>query len=134
MLTEITDVAQKPLSGRIRRLCSHFFTVDRMEDSIRFYRDMMGFSLAYQEPRYASMKVGGLEICFQPVDRSQPPRPSERIVLTVEVDDVWAFYRRLRDRSVNATEPRFQEWDRKLLITELTDLNGIHWALVQPIR
>jgi len=93
---------------------------------------MMGFALTYQEPRFASMKVGDLEICFQPADGQPKPQATQGMIVTVEVDNVWAFYRRLRDRSVKATEPRTQEWDRRVLITEFSDLNGIHWALIQP--
>lgn len=133
MLSEITH-PQQEATGRIRRFCGHFFWVDDPQESIRFYRDMMGFSLAYQEPRFVSMKTGNLEICFQSGPRSaaQPPAGESRVAITVEVDDVWAFYRRLRNRSVAATEPRTQEWDRAVLMTEFTDMNGIHWALVQP--
>lgn len=136
MLSEISTVSQQETGGRIRRFCGHFFFVDDMQAAIRFYRDVMGFSLAYQEPRFASMKAGDLEICFQPRDQkqAQPPIGQCRVAITVEVDNVWTFYRRLRNRSVAASEPRTEEWDRKLLLTEFSDPNGIHWALIQPHR
>jgi catechol 2,3-dioxygenase-like lactoylglutathione lyase family enzyme len=138
MLSDALLGTAHPSFPKIRRLGVPAVQVRDLHESVEFYRDIVGFSVVYQEPDYALLRAGefNLGLVATPAGQSGPPRQTGKcvITLTVEVEDVWSFYRHLRNRGVKATEPRVMMHERQLLTTEFTDLNGICWALTEPYR
>ncbi|RJE89730.1 glyoxalase/bleomycin resistance/extradiol dioxygenase family protein [Paenibacillus sp. 1011MAR3C5] len=76
---------------------------EKLQDSIRFYRDNFGFQIVFESDWYASLKLeeGGFPFELALLDCSHETipasfrRPAAGLILNFEVDDVDSEYERL---------------------------------------
>jgi catechol 2,3-dioxygenase-like lactoylglutathione lyase family enzyme len=90
-----------------------FLEVNKLEESLEFYRDVLGFNVeSYTpdaEPPIASVKSGSLRISL--VEQLETMLKRGRGVhFVLGVTDVDEFYQRLRSRKVDVSEPRDEGW------------------------
>lgn len=87
-----------------------------MDVSIDFYCRVLGFELARREEGYASVRSGGVVLGLGPIAKlpleegyfTQGRVASDRgagVEIVLEVDDVVAFHKRLRDTGYRILEP-----------------------------
>jgi lactoylglutathione lyase len=112
--------------------------VDHVPTSLRFYRDRLGFEEMYRfpatdEPGYVALRLDdgkvGLSSAEFPGIHGKPQRPvtGRPFELCLEVDDVDAFVRGLRDAGVVVlAEPADQVWGERVAYVEDPDGNPVH--------
>jgi lactoylglutathione lyase len=112
--------------------------VDDLPESLRFYRDALGFSEVYRfpetgEPGYVSLELpdGRLGLSrsdYQP-PHNKPLRPlsGQPFELCVAVDDVDSFVERLLQAGVEIlAEPEDQPWGERVAYAADPDGNPVH--------
>jgi catechol 2,3-dioxygenase-like lactoylglutathione lyase family enzyme len=129
MLTDAMLGAARESQPALLKVHHLMIRVPDLDEAIHYYREMLGFAVTYREPHAACVVGGGLRLCLTS-DEAAASR-SGALDLVVEVTDVWAFYRHLRNRNVKASEPRVEEQCRPLLATSFVDPHGVRWSLVQ---
>src|SRR6476660_4103948 len=90
-----------------------FLEVNSLEDSLSFYRDLLGFEIASHnpaaEPPIASVRAGSLRITLVQQIETMLKR-GRGVHFVIGVDDVESFYRKLLTRNVEVSEPRDERW------------------------
>ena len=78
--------------------------VTDMDRSVRFYRDVAGFTLTYENPHWSSLKAGNTNVGLHPpFERSGDARGGGWI-FGIEVDDIRAYRQKLTDAGVATTD------------------------------
>src|SRR6476660_1880169 len=90
-----------------------FLEVNNLEESVAFYRDVLGFEIESHtpdaEPPIASVKSGSLRISL--VEQMETMLKRGRGVhFVLGVSDVDEFYDRLRAQHINVGAPRDEGW------------------------
>lgn len=90
-----------------------FLEVNNLEESLEFYRDVLGFEIDSQtpdaDPPIASLQSGSLRITLVQQLETMLKR-GRGVHFVLEVTDVDAFYQRLRSRQIHVAEPRDEGW------------------------
>lgn len=118
--------------------------VSDLQQSVLFYRDKLGFGFkgfwdgenrrvtnSYEEagePAYCAVTVADNSIGLH-LDPDFEPGDA-RIELSLQVEDVDAYYEKISQRGVAATDPREQPWGDKMFT--LKDPDGHIWNFVTP--
>jgi lactoylglutathione lyase len=116
-------------------------SVEDLARSLEFYRDLLGFTLAYRFPDgddavFVTVTAGTSEIGLGqlqdgPPRHGQPQRPAtgHRVELCVDVDDVDATVDRVRRAGVRVVvEPAQQPWGERIAYIEDPDGNLVMLA------
>jgi lactoylglutathione lyase len=91
-------------------------TVPNLPETMRFYRDLLGFRESYRfpgdgEPQFVTLKLGGSELGLAAGDAA----PAAGYALCVYADDCDAAVRRLRDAGAPVTEePSDTPWGERM--------------------
>jgi len=117
-----------------------FLEVNNLEESVEFYSDVLEFSLesnnSEAQPPIASVRSGSLRITLVQQIGTMLKR-GRGVHFVLGVSDVDAFYKRLKARDVQVTEPRDEGWGGTFV--SLQDPDGyrfffVTWKLdVDPI-
>lgn len=90
-----------------------FLEVNNLDESLEFYRDVLGFEVESHtpdsEPPIASVKSGALRVTLVQQLETMLKR-GRGVHFVLGVVDVDAFYQRLRKRQVNIAEPKDEGW------------------------
>jgi catechol 2,3-dioxygenase-like lactoylglutathione lyase family enzyme len=80
------------------RQITPFMHVADLEDALRFFQDVLGFSVPYREGNYAYVERDGVAIRILE-DHDPPPQPGDRrFAYYIDVHDVDALYAELKPR------------------------------------
>jgi predicted enzyme related to lactoylglutathione lyase len=71
----------------MRRIASLDVIVSDVPTAAAFFRDIVGFPLRVNEPRFAEVDAGGLIVMLSP-DALVPTQPARGVILHVVVEDV----------------------------------------------
>jgi len=90
-----------------------FLEVNNLEESVAFYRDVLGFEIeshtAEADPPIASVRSGSLRISLVQQLETMLKR-GRGVHFVLGVTNVDEFYQRLRSRHVSVAEPRDEGW------------------------
>jgi catechol 2,3-dioxygenase-like lactoylglutathione lyase family enzyme len=90
-----------------------FLEVNNLEESVAFYRDVLGFEIESHtpdaDPPIASVKSGSLRISLVQQLETMLKR-GRGVHFVLGVTDVEDFYQQLRSRHINVAEPRDEGW------------------------
>jgi catechol 2,3-dioxygenase-like lactoylglutathione lyase family enzyme len=90
-----------------------FLEVNNLEDSLEFYRDVLGFEVESHtptaDPPIASVKSGSLRISLVQQLETMLKR-GRGVHFVLGVTDVDAFYQQLRTRQIDVAEPKDEGW------------------------
>ena len=102
-----------------------FLEVNNLEESVEFYRDVLGFSLESDnrdaQPPIASVRSGSLRITLVQQIETMLKR-GRGVHFVLGVSDVDAFHETLKAREVQVTEPRDEGWGGRFV--SLQDPDG----------
>jgi catechol 2,3-dioxygenase-like lactoylglutathione lyase family enzyme len=102
-----------------------FLEVNNLEESVEFYRDVLGFSLESDnmdaQPPIASVRSGSLRITLVQQIETMLKR-GRGVHFVLGVSDVDAFHERLKAREVQVTDPRDEGWGGRFV--SLQDPDG----------
>jgi catechol 2,3-dioxygenase-like lactoylglutathione lyase family enzyme len=102
-----------------------FLEVNNLEESVEFYRDVLGFSLESDnmdaQPPIASVRSGSLRITLVQQIETMLKR-GRGVHFVLGVNDVDAFHKTLKAREVQVTEPRDEGWGGRFV--SLQDPDG----------
>ena len=102
-----------------------FLEVNNLEESVEFYRDVLGFSLESDnmdaQPPIASVRSGSLRITLVQQIETMLKR-GRGVHFVLGVGDVDAFHEKLKAREVQVTEPRDEGWGGRFV--SLQDPDG----------
>src|SRR6476660_7926630 len=102
-----------------------FLEVNNLEESVAFYRDVLGFEIESHtpeaEPPIASVKSGSLRISLVQQLETMLKR-GRGVHFVLGVSDVESFYQKLLSRNVEVTEPRDEGWGGRFV--SLRDPDG----------
>ncbi|MGI8996596.1 MAG: VOC family protein [Pyrinomonadaceae bacterium] len=101
-----------------------FLEVNKLADSVEFYRDQLDFELLSEtpeaEPPMATLQAGRLKIMLaeQPLTMA---RRGRGVHLFFGVTDVDEYYTRLTERGVDVTPPGDEGWGGRFITLEDPD-------------
>ena len=102
-----------------------FLEVYNLEESVEFYRDVLGFSLESDnmdaQPPIASVRSGSLRITLVQQIETMLKR-GRGVHFVLGVSDVDAFHETLKAREVQVTDPRDEGWGGRFV--SLQDPDG----------
>jgi catechol 2,3-dioxygenase-like lactoylglutathione lyase family enzyme len=102
-----------------------FLEVNNLEESVEFYRDVLGFSLESDnmdaQPPIASVRSGSLRITLVQQMETMLKR-GRGVHFVLGVSDVDAFHETLKAREVQVTDPRDEGWGGRFV--SLQDPDG----------
>ena len=108
-----------------------FLEVNNLEESVEFYSDLLGFTLESNnmdaQPPIASVRAGSLRITLVQQIETMLKR-GRGVHFVLGVNDVDAFYKTLKTRNVQVTEPRDEGWGGRFV--SLQDPDGYRLFLV----
>ncbi len=114
-----------------------FLEVNNLEESVEFYSDVLGFTLESNnmdaQPPIASVRSGSLRITLVQQIETMLKR-GRGVHFVLGVNDIDAFYKTLKARNVQVTEPRDEGWGGRFV--SLQDPDGyrlflVTWKLIQ---
>ena len=113
------------MSQMISGLDLVFLEVNNLEESVEFYRDVLGFSLESDnmdaQPPIASVRSGSLRITLVQQIETMLKR-GRGVHFVLGVSDVDAFHETLKVREVQVTDPRDEGWGGRFV--SLQDPDG----------
>ena len=91
-----------------------------LEAARRFYRDVMGFAIAYERADWIRFQIGGTALALRPLDGAFRDRrvegPAVQLAFRVDRDAVDACHEELKARGVAVLDPpRDQDWGHRTL-------------------
>jgi len=102
-----------------------FLEVNNLEESVEFYRDVLGFTLESNhmdaQPPIASVRSGSLRITLVQQIETMLKR-GRGVHFVLGVSDVDAFHETLKARDVQVTHPRDEGWGGRFV--SLQDPDG----------
>jgi catechol 2,3-dioxygenase-like lactoylglutathione lyase family enzyme len=101
-----------------------FLEVNSLEESLDFYRERLGFELVSatpeSEPPLATLRAGRLRVMLAQVPVTMVRR-GRGVHLFLTVEDVDAFYVRLRERGSDVSPPSDEGWGGRFVTLEDPD-------------
>jgi len=102
-----------------------FLEVNNLEESVEFYREVLGFTLESDnmdaQPPIASLRSGSLRITLVQQLETMLKR-GRGVHFVLGVTDVDAFHKTLKARDVQVTDPRDEGWGGRFI--SLQDPDG----------
>ena len=112
-----------------------FLEVNNLEESVEFYRDVLGFSLESDnmdaQPPIASVRSGSLRITLVQQIETMLKR-GRGVHFVLGVSDIDAFHETLKARDVQVTDPRDEGWGGRFVSLQDPDcyrLFFVTWKL-----
>lgn len=107
--------------------------VSDMDRSVKFYRDVLGFSLRFDSPEWTEFDTGGttlsLHITEKPPAGETPhtSSPPGRCQIGLQVDDLDAFHDELSNQGVHCLREPTEEFGVKL--AKYADPDGLPFSV-----
>ena len=109
---------------QIKGLDVLFLEVNSLEESLIFYRDLLGLELdrfhPNADPPIATLRAGSLRITLVQ-NLETMLRRGRGVHFILSVDDVDAFYKKLLNSGVSIGEPRDEGWGGRFVTIEDPD-------------
>jgi predicted enzyme related to lactoylglutathione lyase len=112
----------------VRRLNVVYLYVSEMERSVAFYRDLLGISLEGDDD-WQEASLGGTRFALHRAHEGLGPLTAGTIHVNLEVADLHAATRRLREAGVAVEETMREEWGAA---ARIVDPDGYELFLFQP--
>ena len=99
--------------GKITRLWLSMLTVSNMEESLKFYRDILGLPLALDARKFNHIELGPEEPLAKIglFETGKKHREKQRTGIVFDTDDINAFYERTKKLGVRFTsKPTKMPW------------------------
>ena len=108
-----------------------FLEVNKLEESLEFYRDVLGFQIESHmpgaDPPIASVKSGSLRVSLVQQLETMLKR-GRGVHFVLGVRNVDEFYQQLRSRQINVAEPSDEGWGGRFV--SLQDPDGYRYFFV----
>lgn len=108
-----------------------FLEINNLEESVAFYHEVLGFTLASNDPNadppIASLRSGSLRITLVQQIETMLKR-GRGVHFVSSVGDIDAFYERLVSRQIEVSQPRDEGWGGRFV--SLQDPDGYRWFFV----
>jgi catechol 2,3-dioxygenase-like lactoylglutathione lyase family enzyme len=108
-----------------------FLEVNNLEESLEFYRDILGFQIQSHapeaDPPIASVKSGSLQVSLVQQLETMLKR-GRGVHFVLGVTDVDEFYQQLQSRHINIAEPSDEGWGGRFV--SLQDPDGYRYFFV----
>ncbi len=118
---------------KLSRLGIVMLTVDDLNRSTAFYRDVLGLPFQFGSPEFAFFDGGGVTLCLREGPRGAAPVQEGRTEFVFTVDDVDAAHAALTARGVAfRVEPRVVTGDQ--LAADFRDPDGHVLSIFGPRR
>jgi lactoylglutathione lyase len=111
----------------VRRLNVVYLYVSEMERSVAFYRDLLGIPLEGDD--WQETSLGGTRFALHRAHEGVGPLSAGTIHVNLEVADLDAATRRLRDAGVAVEETMREDWGAA---SRIVDPDGYELFLFQP--
>jgi len=131
-LATARTIAQQPAAGH--RVNHVGVSVTNMDETVRFYTNMLGFREAYRlnddkgSPTMVAIQVS--KETFLELAPANANRPAGLSHIGIEADDIQATVSALRKAGLQAPDPRFAA-NTGVTLANLTDPNGIRVEFLQ---
>lgn len=103
--------------------------VSDMERSVRFYRDVLGLTMLFQQNNWSQFDAGNIIIGLHPVGEEVKVGPTSGCTFGIYVDDIVKSVSELKNRGGHiAVEPRTEPFGRWAL---LKDPDGYNIQIVE---
>jgi lactoylglutathione lyase len=112
----------------VRRLNVVYLYVSEMERSVAFYRDLLGIPLEGDDD-WQEASLGGTRFALHRAHEGVGPLSAGTIHVNLEVADLDAATRRLRDAGVAVEETMREDWGAA---SRIVDPDGYELFLFQP--
>lgn len=123
-LSGVDNNMRENLPNRITGLDLLFLEVNNLEESLKFYTEVLGFGItsnqADTQPPIASIRSGSLRITLVQQIETMLKR-GRGVHFVLGVSDVHSFYESLTDQNVQLAEPRDEGWGGKFITLQDPD-------------
>jgi predicted enzyme related to lactoylglutathione lyase len=106
--------------------------VQDMDRAVRFYQDVMGFSLKFASPEWSEFDTRRVVLALQPAAGAQPPQQGEEARFTIDVESMEEEVARLEHLDVQFPVLPHEESYGLMAVFHDTEGNGIE--LVERIK
>ncbi|MHA2059997.1 MAG: VOC family protein [Candidatus Ranarchaeia archaeon] len=99
--------------GRITRVWLSMLNVSNLEDSLKFYQDVLGLPLALDGRKFNHLELGPQEPLAKIglFETGKKPQEKRSTGIVLDTDDIYAFYERTKKLGVVFTsKPEKQPW------------------------
>ena len=96
--------------------------VKDMSESVRFYRDVLGFAVISESEWFSELEYDGFRLCLHIANEHM--QPAAGVVLEFRCADLRGTYERFKGMGLEITEPRLDE-GMSYETCMLTDPNGV---------
>jgi catechol 2,3-dioxygenase-like lactoylglutathione lyase family enzyme len=80
--------------------------VSNMDDSVQFFRDILGLTLKFQSPFWSEFNTGETSLAIHPASEKNP---AGKVQIGLDVGDVQTFYDEMVMKGVKFTQPPTKE-------------------------
>jgi predicted enzyme related to lactoylglutathione lyase len=96
-----------------------------MDNTVKFYRDVVGLTLNFQSPGWSEFATGGTTLALHP---ASDKNPAGKVELGFTVADVEAFYRDMSAKGVLFSMPPKKQ-DFGGVLAQFVDSEGAHCSV-----
>jgi len=100
--------------------------VSDMDQTVRFYRDVLGLVLKFQSPDWSEFVTGSTSFALHPASENNPPG---KIELGFGVPDLQAFYTEMVGKGFQFTQP--PKMEAGTLLAVFSGPNGMEYTVSQ---
>lgn len=120
------------MKARIEKLSAITLQVAHMEDSVRFYREMLGLEVIYGGPNaeFTSLRIPDAEFPLINLQQGRPTADWGRIIF--HVSDVDAFCANLKQEGFEPESPRDAPWGERYF--HMHDPDGYELSFARPLH
>src|SRR5215469_8742895 len=120
------------MKARIEKVSAITLHVGDMENSVRFYREMLGLEIIYGGPNaeFTSLRIPGAEFPLINLQQGRPTADWGRIIFYVsDVDFFWAD---LKQKGFEPKNPRDAAWGERYF--HMHDPDGYELSFARPLH
>ena len=120
------------MKARIEKVSAITLQVADMENSVRFYRDLLGLEMLYGGPNagFTSLRIPGAEFPLINLQQGRPTADWGRIIF--HVSDVDTFCADLKQKGLEPDSPQDASWGERYF--HMHDPDGHELSFARPLQ